>query len=186
MNLLDFLRETNRLKKVRRTGWVERGVKDAETTAEHSFMVTLQALVLGSGRGLDTEKLLKMAIIHDIADSQIGDLITKENWEGGGTVTEKEKHQIEKKALEKLLNFLGPEMKNDFMNLWLEFEEGKTKEAAFLKGIDRFEAIFQALEYQREGNYKKPLQGFWDEKSISLIKDKELRELILKHIKNKK
>jgi putative hydrolase of HD superfamily len=182
--ILKFFQEVNKLKYIKRTGWTERGVKNAETSAEHSFMAAFQALVLGSKRDLNMEKVLKMALVHEIAESQVGDMITKEIWPKGGTVTEKEKHDIEKEALEKLLDYLEPEMKNELMRLWLEFEEGKTKEAVFLKIIDKFETILQALNYHRKGNYEKPLEGFWDENKLSLIKDEKLKKLILKAIKN--
>ncbi len=178
-NLLDFFREVNRLKQIKRTGWVERGVENAESVADHSFMVALQALVLGAERGLNMEKLLKMAIIHDIVESRAGDLITKEKWPECGTVTEDEKHAIERAAMEKLAKPLG-KLGEEIMELWLGFEEGKTNEAIFMNSIDRLEVILQALEYKKLGNFKKPLDGFWDKKSIGIIKDEGIKNLVLK------
>jgi putative hydrolase of HD superfamily len=182
MDLLKFFQEVNKLKHIRRIGWIERGVKDAETSAEHAFMMAFQALVLGSKRNLNTEKLLKMALIHEIVESQVGDMIKKEIWPKGGTITEKEKYKIEKDGLEKLLDNLDPVMRKEFMELWMEFEKGKTKESMFLKSIDRFETVLQAVEYHKAKNYKKPLKRFWNKKGLELIKDKELKKLIIKAI----
>jgi putative hydrolase of HD superfamily len=184
MNILQFFREVNKLKDVRRTGWVERGVKDAETTADHSFMVTLQAIVLGDGRGLDMEKLLKMALLHDLAESKVGDLITKENWPSGGSVTRAGKYGLEKKAMEELVELLDERMGKEFMSVWNEFVKGKSKEAGFLHSLDAFERLLQAMEYKGKRNFKKPLEGFWDEAALNSIKDPELKELIRKAIKS--
>jgi putative hydrolase of HD superfamily len=180
MDILKFLEETNKLKQIKRTGWVERGVKEPESVADHSFKVALQAAFLGEG--LNIEKLLKMAIIHDLAKSQAGDMISKEAWPAGGTVTKKEKCRLEKDAMEKILGLLNAEMKREFMGLWLELQEEKTGEAVFLKSLCRLETILQAVEYRKQGNFKKPLEPFWDEKGLGFIRDRKIRELAIKAI----
>ncbi|MBL7206642.1 MAG: HD domain-containing protein [Candidatus Aenigmarchaeota archaeon] len=183
MNILKFLQEVNKLKQLKRTGWVERGVKDAESSADHSFMTAFHALVLGSKRkDLNMEKVLKMALIHELAESQVGDIVLKEVWPGGGTMTFEEKHKIEKEALDKLLDNLDPKMRNEFMNLWEESEKEETKDAVFLKSVDRAETILQAIEYHKKGNYKKSVESFWDENGLSFIKDKEVKKTVLKAI----
>jgi len=44
--------------------------------------------------------------------------------------------------------------------LWLEYEEGETTEAKFVKDLDRFEMASQAFEY--ESNHGASLQPFFD------------------------
>ncbi|MBL7160671.1 MAG: HD domain-containing protein [Candidatus Aenigmarchaeota archaeon] len=170
-----------KLKEIKRTGWVERGVEKPESVSDHSFMTSFIALLIGERRGLNIEKLLKMAITHDIVESQVGDMISTENWHQG-TITKEEKHRVERKALDKLLD-LVPERKKELFDIWLEFEEGKSKEAKFLREVDSLEGMLQAMEYCRKGNAEKQLKPFWDERKVSKIKDPVLKELLLKAIK---
>ncbi|MFH0949229.1 MAG: HD domain-containing protein [Candidatus Aenigmatarchaeota archaeon] len=186
MNLLKFFDEVSKLKEIKRTGWVERGVKGSESIADHSFMVALQTLVLGYSKKLNIEKVLKMAIVHDIVESITGDIITKENWPSGGTITEEKKYRLEKKALNGLLINLSPKIKKDLINIWVEFEFGKSKEAVFVRSIDKFEGMLQAMKYKKSGNFKKPLDNFWSKKkNINAIKDKGVRKILLKIVEQK-
>ena len=55
------------------------GVKDAETTAEHSFRMTIVAWILGEianekGENLNLEKVIKMALCHDLCEVYSGDI----------------------------------------------------------------------------------------------------------------
>jgi len=175
MDLIKFFEIALKLKEVERTGWVERGVRNPETSADHSFMVALMALVLSRGRKLERDKVLRMALVHDLPEAIVGDIISKENWTSGGQMWQKDKVAKERPAMRKLASLAGsPEM----LRLWEEFEAQKTPESRFVKDTDRLATILQAVEYHRKGNYKKPLPPFWDEKGISMIKDPELRKFL--------
>ncbi len=180
MDLASFLEKVNRLKEIRRSGWVERGVKEAETVAEHSFTMSLIALVLGLKRkDIDLDRLLKMILVHDLPEAVTGDLIAKEYW-NGGHMPKGDIYRLEQKEMKRISEELGlPEL----LELWEEFEEGKTKEARLARSIDKFEMIHQALEYKKTGNYKKGIDGFWDEKNLSYLKDPELLALAKELIK---
>ena len=172
MDLLKFFETAMRMKDVERTGWIKAGVQRPETSSDHSFMVALMVLVLGRGRNLDTDKAMKMALVHDLPEAIVGDIITKENWKKEGRMWESEKVSKERPAAKKLASLAGdPEI----LELWEEFENRKTPEARFVRDIDKLATIIQAMEYHKEGNYKKPVEGFWDEKALSFIKDPEIR-----------
>jgi 5'-deoxynucleotidase YfbR-like HD superfamily hydrolase len=175
MNLVKFFETASKLKDVQRTGWVERGMKNPETSADHSLMVALIVLVLGNRRKLDMEKMLKMALVHDLPEAIVGDIISKDNWEAGGTMWNHEKVSRERPAMKKLSSLSGSK---EILELWEEFEGQKTHEAIFVKEVDRLATIFQAMEYHKTGNYRKPLPGFWDAKALATIKDPELRKLL--------
>jgi len=175
MDLMKFFEAAMRMKEVERTGWIERGVQRPETSSDHSFMVALMVLVLGTHRKLNLEKALKMAIIHDLPEAIVGDIITKENWEKGGSMWEHEKLSKELPAMKKLSSLSGD---MEILDLWEEFEAQKTAEARFVKDIDRLATIMQAVEYHRKENYKKPLPPFWNEKGLSSVKDPELRKFL--------
>jgi putative hydrolase of HD superfamily len=195
MNLVKFFEIAAKLKEVERMGWVERGVKNPESSSEHSFMVALMVLILGTkvsrdtfnrrgnGRKLDIEKALKMAVIHDLPEAIVGDIISKENWEEGGHMWGLEKASKELPAMKKLTSLSGDK---DILELWNEFEGQKTPEARFVKDVDRLATIFQAVEYHRNGNYRKPLPPFWDEKGLSSVKDPELKRVLQSFLKTVK
>lgn len=41
------------------------------------------------------------------------------------------------------------ETANEIIELWHEYEDAKTPEALFVKDLDKFEMIVQALEYEK-------------------------------------
>jgi len=181
MDLAKFFETAMKLKEVGRTGWKERGVKNPETSSDHSYMVALMTLILGRKRKLDLEKALKMAIVHDLPEAIVGDIITKENWEKGGSMWNKEKVNKERPAMRKLASLAGSQ---EIFQLWEEFESQKPPEARFVKDVDRLATILQAIEYKKSGNCREPMEPFWDGKAVSGIKDLELRKLLSSVLKS--
>lgn len=158
MNLIEFLESINRLKKIKRKGWVHKGIQNPESVAEHIFRSVVIAMILGGRRkNIDSEKLMKMVLIHDIPEAEVGDITPKDG------ISKKEKHEMERKALEKILSHIKADQREEYMKLWEEFEKGKTKEARLAREIDKMEMTLQALEYELEGNYKEGLGEFFDE-----------------------
>lgn len=91
--LIKFFDEANQLKKIKRAGWVVDKVENPETVAEHTFGTALMCMFLGRGRKLDMEKVMKMAIIHDLAEAKIGDIITYHGYEKAFPKEEKLKNE---------------------------------------------------------------------------------------------
>lgn len=148
--IVEVLLTAGRLKRTKRTGWVERGIPEAESVADHSFRVALMALLL-SPVGLDRGKILKMAVLHDLAESVVGDLTPQ-------SPDYPSKPQREFTVLKALL---APfDEKEEFLELWSEFETGLTPEARFVREIDRLEAAVQATEYKRDCPDKDSLNIF--------------------------
>ena len=164
-NLIKFFRELLKLKKLKRSGWIVSGVKNVESVADHSFMTTIMVLILGRGKNIDIGKALKMAIIHDIAECRVGDIITWENFHK----TKKEKVEVEEKAMKELLSILEDEG-NEYFNIWKEYEDSMTNEAKFVKAVDKLEMVLQALEYEsEEKNLNKYIKTFFDDENVKLI-----------------
>ena len=65
-------------------------------------------------------------------------------------MTKEEKHKLEKEAMKTIVQSLdaSPEAL-EIESLWMEYEEAKTEEALFVKDLDKFEMIVQALEYEQ-------------------------------------
>lgn len=162
MALLDTLLAANNLKTTPRMGWVLRGVPEAESVAEHSYGVAFVALVLaeaalasGESDGFDRGKLLSMALLHDLAESVIGDLpLPAQRFFPAGV-----KGTAERAALVELLAGL-PDSRR-LLDIWAEYEEGSGPEARVVHDADRLDMLLQALVYmERTGN--RALAEFWD------------------------
>ena len=161
-DIIKFYLEINKLKEMKRSGWVVDGVEEPEHIADHCFGVALMTLVLGSKRkDIDLQKAVKMAIVHELAESQTGDILV--DWKmaadkkanrarikGNHDITEEEKHKLENDAMEKLATLLG-DFGKEALALWLEFEEQKTKESVFVKSVDKIEMFLQVLTYEKKG-----------------------------------
>lgn len=183
--MIGFFQEIGKLKKLKRKGWIMDSVENPESVAEHSFRTAVMTLVLGKGRDLDLCKAVKMALIHDIAESETGDIVVESKQKYGkhtdrekfDKITDEEKHEIEKRAFGKLSGMLGGKG-DEYFELWKEFEEGKTGEAVFVKQIDKLELSLQALEYMTENPELVETLKHYFTYSRDRIKDPELLELL--------
>lgn len=178
--LIDFFIEIGKLKKMPRKGWVIRDIKNPESIAEHTFRSAIMAWFLGKRkkRKLNMERLIKMALVHDLCEVYAGDttpydsILPKSRKKRAELVktwprfSEKErkrlireKYKKEKESLEKLIAKLPLDLKKETKALWLDYEKGLTPEGRFFQQTDRIENFFQSLEYWQK--YKKPAQRPW-------------------------
>ena len=138
LKLVDLL---GRMKTLKRTGWVKRKVEHPESDADHSYSLSLLALLLAP-ENLDLEKCLKLALIHDLPEALCGDFIP-------GELPPEEKATLEKNAMQKIVSDLE---KPEFMELFVEYEQGLTPEAEFIRSLDRLDNVFTAKFYEKESN----------------------------------
>ena len=157
-HVIDFLTTARGLKTTLRTGWVRQQASPRiESVADHSWRIALMALLVGrdTASNVDATKLLQMALVHDLAESVVGDITPYCG------VSDKEKHQQELQAMQQLTSPLGA-LGQVFLSLWQEYEQGTTPEAQMCKDLDKLEMILQALEYEQDGTNKMSLDGFFD------------------------
>ena len=77
--LFDFFYIVLELKKTPRKGWKEKiDVLHPESVADHSFSAAVMAMIFSDLKKLDTEKMLKMALLHDLSESITGDFTPEE------------------------------------------------------------------------------------------------------------
>jgi putative hydrolase of HD superfamily len=87
-----------------------------------------------------------MAIVHDLAEAIVGDIIP-------GQMPKEEKSKLEANAMIKIKETLGNTAEAQFIHeLWLEYELAETPEALFCKDLDKFEMIVQAFEYEKRNH----------------------------------
>jgi putative hydrolases of HD superfamily len=71
-----ILRYANQLKRTARTGWVQRGVPEAEDVAAHSYGVVFATLLLAElvERQLIAGRALALAVLHDLPEALTTDI----------------------------------------------------------------------------------------------------------------
>jgi len=178
-NILDFLIKVGKLKEKKRRGWVLRNVKNPETIADHTFRMAMMSWLLGEQRKLNINKIIKMSLIHDLCEVYSEDITPydkllpkdkrqwKEMFNKWPRLPKKEKEKIflekykkENEALEKLILKLPPPLKKEIRNLWIDYEEGLTREGRFVRQVDRVENLLQALQYWKKGK-QFAIESWW-------------------------
>jgi len=119
------------LKDVVRTGWVRNDVKNPESVAAHSWGMAILALKL-TPKELDLAKVLSLCLVHDIPEVRVGDLTPHDDC---STKVEDELQAMKD---------LAPE----WLSLFQEYELGETKEAIFVKQLDKLDMGLQAMIYE--------------------------------------
>lgn len=188
-NLVDFLIQVGKLKRKKRRGWVVHQIKNSESTAEHIFRMAVLAWILGRKKKLNLEKVIKMALIHDIcevyaSDETPYDPLLPRNPREREKIKEvlkkwpkftpaqkrnkiRNKYKKEIKGLNKLTEKLPPDLKAEIINLWRDFELGLSPEGRFVHQADKTENLLQGLEYwERQGQIQRKLWGRWAKETL--------------------
>ena len=169
--MLKFFSRIGRLKAERRKGWVQKlRVKDAESVADHSFRVALMSMVYSDLKGLDTARVMKIALLHDLPEALVGDSMP-------GELPRRAKLVKERAALARLLKGFSSQLRSEYKDLWEEYVKGSTPEADLVKQVDKLELILQAREYALRG-YDADVANEFVESARSKIRDADLLEIL--------
>ena len=154
-DLVDLFLETATLKRMPRTGWGMRGVPHVESVAEHSFGVAFVALALADvlDEDLDLEKVLVMALLHDLAEVRLTDLPAT----AVRLIPAEVKSGAEATAIADLLAPLPAAGR--LAALWQEFEDSASPEGRLVRDVDKLEMMVQCLRYELAGS--RGLDEFW-------------------------
>ena len=169
--LESFFQKVLQLKNIPRQGWKNKlDINDVESVADHSYSTAMMSMVLSDLEGLDTEQIIKMALLHDLAESVVGD-ITPDKIKG------ERKINIENKAMIQILENLPSNVSQQYIVLWNDFQKNSSKEANLLHEIDKLEMAFQAKFYLDEGISKEKLRSFF-RTANNEIRNKQLRDIL--------
>lgn len=135
----DFLHKIEKLKMLLRHSWLSDGRQ--ESVAEHTWRMAMMAMLLAPHveHKLDVNKVIKMVLVHDVAEIIAGDYVAFKHRPDN-------KHELEQTALVELTKELEKELQEEFLALWLEFEECVTFEAKFAQALDKIEVLIQHNE----------------------------------------
>lgn len=136
-----FLNEADKLKTITR-GTTLCDASRSENSAEHSWHLTLYALVLAdqAGPGVDINLVIKMLILHDLVEIDAGD---NPIFGDHDVAAMEAQEQI---AADRIFGLLPSSLAHDLRAVWEEFEAAQTPSAQFAKSLDRFQPPMQNLQ----------------------------------------
>lgn len=113
-----------------------------ENSAEHSWHLTLYALVLAdqAGPGVEIDRVIKMLILHDLVEIDAGDNPIFGDFDAVAV------NQQEQRAADRIFGLLPNDLRDDLRDTWEEFEAAETLSAKFAKSLDRFQPPMQNLQ----------------------------------------
>jgi len=160
--MLSLLLELQRLKRLDRTGWVLRGLAPgAESVAAHSYGVAFAAMLLADevrarGVEVDVERVLRLALLHDLAEARTGDMPRTMALYYGAEA----RRAAERAAFDDMTRDLEERRRANYGALHADYEERASLEARLVKAADVIDLLSQALAFERAG--ARELGEFWE------------------------
>ncbi|HZE87827.1 MAG TPA: HD domain-containing protein [Methylomirabilota bacterium] len=137
---LEFLYEIGSLRFIDRT-W-KQFLPNRQNLTEHHFRVVWIALILARMEKVaNTDKILKMALLHDVSESRTGDV----NYLQRQYVL-----RDEEKGIKDIL--ANTVLADELFTLWQEYEKRESIEAKIVKDADNLDVDFEVQEAKAEGN----------------------------------
>lgn len=131
-----FIQRAENLKNTLRSAHTSQGRH--ESAAEHSWRLCLLILVFARYfEGADANKLLRLAVVHDLGEAVCGDI---------PAIVQSEldkKSETERRGMCELCTGLPESIHSEMLALWDEYELAETLEAKIVKGLDKLETIMQ-------------------------------------------
>jgi len=180
-NFINFFHEVGKLKNMPRRGWVLIGAKNPASITDHSFRMAVMAWVLGKKKsGINFEKAIKIALVHDLCEIYSKGVTPydygrlpqdKKDWPA---VFDKlprfsqsrkvknflKKEKKEREALIKITAGMPNDIRKEILGFWQEYTKGLSREARFVRQINRLETLLQAFEYGKESE-SRPFNSWW-------------------------
>ena len=170
---LDFFKTAANLKNISRQGWIDKLSLDSpESVADHSYSMAIMSMVISDLENYNSEKILKMVLLHDLAESKIGDYTPDQ-------ISKEKKKEMENKAFFEIVRNLPDSVRTQYLKIWQEYQENNSPESKIVHQIDRLEMALQAKLYQKEGHSKEKLYSFFESAKIDIVHPK-LKELFRK------
>jgi putative hydrolases of HD superfamily len=141
--IIQLLGVAEKLKSELRHSWLSSGRR--ESVAEHSWRMALMVILLHRhlDQPVDVEKCLKMAILHDLPEAEVGDIPT---FEAQLADAKAQKFQNEQQAALNLREMVGGAVGAELYEVWHEYELQESYEARFVRALDKIEVQLQHNE----------------------------------------
>jgi putative hydrolase of HD superfamily len=163
------------MKAIPRSGWISHGVslQDVESVADHSFSTCALSLLLADleakrGAPVKVERVLRLAVLHDMSESLTFD-ISKAYLEYLGKRGKAIKNELEHAAWKHLASSLeNPELVRQYTRLQAEFDADETIESKIVHAADGLDILLQVIDYRRKGYPETALADLWNLTSMKL------------------
>ena len=182
------------MKGIPRSGWLSHHIslQDIESVADHTFSTCVLSMLLAdleSKRGvqIDAEKVLRIAILHDLAESLTFD-ISRAYLEYMGPKGEAMKREIERTAWQHIVKGIKePGLARKYSTLQNQYVADNTKEAKIVHAADSIDILLQVVNYERRGYPAALLSDLWNER-IKMVRQSDVpsAQMILKLIIDEK
>jgi putative hydrolase of HD superfamily len=138
---LELLYEIGCLRFINRT-WSQFLGPNFANLADHHFRVIWLVLLLAKmeKKPVNLEKAIKMAVVHDLAESRTGDV---------HYISRQYTKRNEKKAMRDILKKTS--LKQEMLQIWQEYEGKKTLEAKIVKDADWLDVDLEIQEQKAAG-----------------------------------
>ncbi|MDC4230289.1 MAG: HD domain-containing protein [Nitrosopumilus sp.] len=169
--ILDFFKTAVNLKNISRQGWVDKlSLKHPESVADHSYSMAIMGMIISDLENYNSEKILKMILLHDLAESKIGDYTPNQ-------ISKENKVKIENNAYDEMISALPESIKLQYAQIWEEYQKHESPESKIVHQIDKLEMALQAKMYQKDGSSKEAVESFFKSAEEGITHPK-LREIL--------
>jgi putative hydrolase of HD superfamily len=136
-----FVTEIDKLKGVLRQTMLA-GPGRRENSAEHSWHLAVMAVTLAEHAppGTDIGRVTAMLLLHDLVEIDAGDLFAYAD-----AAQQARQEEAERAAADRIFALLPDGQAGELRGLWDEFEERRTPEARFARGLDRLQPMLANL-----------------------------------------
>ena len=137
---IDILYEIGSLRNVPR-GWRQHLGMDCASNLEHMIRVAWLALIIARMEGIKSEeKILKMALVHDIAEARVSDL------------SYVQKVYIKADEERAAADLFASTAISDYEEILKEYEKRDSLEAKIVKDADNLDVDLELKEYEERGS----------------------------------
>ncbi|EGO9003086.1 HD domain-containing protein [Enterococcus faecalis] len=169
--IISFIEAIEKLKKIDRTAFTSEGI--IETTAEHTWrLLVLVDLYSSYFSHLNKMRIIEIALIHDLSEAITGDISAKKVY------NKKEKEFRELEAFIELTDILPSKFSDKYQSLFMEYQEGISEEAKFVKALDKVETIIQHYQGKNPKDFDYTFNLSYGKEYFDNKKLKEIRKII--------
>ena len=120
-----------------------------ENDAEHSWALCMSILAMETelkkefGPDINIERMLKLALVHDLGEVDPGDIPTWEKAE------KQDQASLERACVQRLASILPLPAAKTIADLWEECEAKETLEAKIVKSLDRLDPVIHRVAFSQ-------------------------------------
>ena len=175
-SIINVMEQMDVLESLPRTGYLLMGVNPCENVAAHCFGTAFLAMLLADAeKNVDTEKVIRMAIVHEASETKTGDLPLP-------TKTYFKPEAIEKAETGAAKDLFSELTADNYSDLVKEYCRGKTREAKLVRAADKLQMLCKVRFYEKRGH--RNLDEFFQNDQGMDLSDfpvaKELYKLLVK------